>query len=139
MTATNATHLFSLVSTSKVLATMRIRHRDCTKIAISVILHIFLHSPFSHYLFFQYLFSYSIYHTHTISTFYKDSDSPMSIMTCNKLDRRSDLLILDPILLLLCRGAMASAGGGTRAQGKQILHDNHKAVRTREEISARVR
>ena len=101
MTLTNANHLFSLVSTSKVLATMRIHHRDCTKTAISVIMHIFLHSPFSHYLFFQYLFSYSIYHTHTISTFYRNSDSPMCIMTCDKIDRSSDLLPLASILLLL--------------------------------------
>ena len=31
-----------------------------------------------------------------------------------------------------CRGATASAGGGTRAQGKQCVHENYKAGRGRE-------
>ena len=38
-----------------------------------------------------------------------------------------------------CRGATASAGRGTRAQGNQCVHERHKVGRARKEISARMK
>ena len=38
-----------------------------------------------------------------------------------------------------CRCATTSTGGGTRAQGDQHTHENHKAGRAREEISTRMK
>ena len=38
-----------------------------------------------------------------------------------------------------CRGATASARGGTREQGNKCTHENHKAGGARKEISARMK